>query len=208
MSTLISLFSHIYANSSSVSERVTKEPKICLSCFKIVKDTPALKRHCSEVHQQDIDGNSIPVEKFPCRLTTCRKHAKPFKRREKLAKHMSTFHRDIIEGQEVIGWILAEEGGAALTTNNTAEAGSDFGGNHWTAGVSAQARHDSAEANAGYPIMFEEPLFPLIKVKPAPVAKAYEMLSCDVSSQVLWPWKMFRAKVSDSKYIRGCQFST
>ncbi len=46
--------SYVYANGGSVSaESKTTEPKICRRCPKAVKDTPALKRHCSEVHKQD-----------------------------------------------------------------------------------------------------------------------------------------------------------
>jgi hypothetical protein len=185
--TLVSLFSHLYANGSSVSESKTKEPKICGRCPKTVKDTPALKRHCSEVHKQDIDGNPISVELFPCRITTCRKHTEPFKRREKLAKHIRTFHTEIIEGQEVNGGISSGERDAALTTNNTAEAGNDFGGNHGAARVRARAHHDSTEVGVCYPTVFEELSSPPIEVQSAPVAKACETVLCYVCSQVLQP---------------------
>jgi hypothetical protein len=193
--TLFFLFSHIHANGGSVSESKTKEPKICGRCPKTVKDTPALKRHCSEVHKQDIDGNPISVEPFPCPITTCRKHTEPFKRREKLAKHIRAFHAEIIEEQEVNGGISLGGRDAALTTNNIAEAGNDFGGNHGAARVSARAYRDSAGVGAWYPIAFEELFPPPIEVQSAPVAKACEMELCYVRSQVLQPWKMFGANV-------------
>lgn len=160
-----------------------------------MKDTPALKRHCSEVHKQDIDGNPISVELFPCRITTCHKHTEPFKRREKLAKHIRTFHAEIIEGQEVNGGISSGERDAAITTNNTTEAGNDFGGNRGAARVSARAHHDSAEVGVWYPTVFDELLSPPIEVQSAPVAKACEKVLCYVRSEVLRPWKMFRTNV-------------
>ncbi|KAH8656513.1 hypothetical protein BGZ60DRAFT_143341 [Tricladium varicosporioides] len=170
-----------YSQNPLVSESKTKEQKICGRCPKTMKDTPALKRHCSEVHKQDIDGNPISVQLFPCHITTCRKHIEPFKRREKRAQHIRTFHAEIIEGQQVNGGILYGERDAALTTNNTAEAGNDFGGNHGAARVSERAHHDSAEVS----VWFEELLSQPIEVQSAPVAKACEMVLSYVHSQVL-----------------------
>jgi hypothetical protein len=192
--TLVSLFSRIYVNGGSVSESKTKEQKICSTCPKTVKDTPALKRHCSEVHKQDIDGNPISVELFPCRITTCHKHTEPFKRREKLVKHIRTFHAEIMEGQEVNGGISPGERDTVLPTNNTAEAGNDFGGNRGAARASARACSDSAEVGVLYPTSFEEVLSPPIEVQSAPVAEAERVL-CYVRSHVLQPWKMLRADV-------------
>jgi hypothetical protein len=154
-----------------------------------MKDTPVLKRHCSEVHKQDIDGNPISIELFPCPITTCRKHTEPFKRREKRAHHIRSFHAEIIGIQEANGVISLRERGAALTTNNTAEAGNDFGENHAEARVSAQVYHnyaeDSTEAGLMYAAVYEELASPSIEVQPAPVAKAYEIALCPVRSQVL-----------------------
>lgn len=193
--TLFSLFTYIYANGGRASESKTKEPKVCGRCPKTVKDTPALKRHCSEVHKQDIDGNPIPVELFPCHITTCRKHTEPFKRREKLANHIRTFHTEIIEGQEVNGGISSWEGHAALITNDTAEAGNDFGGDHGAARVSARAHHDCAEVGVWHPTVFEELLSPLIEVQSAPVAKACEMVLCYVCSRGICCANVFRLQV-------------
>jgi hypothetical protein len=150
-----------------------------------VKDIPALKRHCAEVHKQDIDGNQISVELFPCCITTCHKHTEPFKRREKLAKHIRTFHPEIIEGQEVIGGISSGERGAALTTKNTAETGKDCVGDHGGERVSAQAHSDSAGIGVWYATEFEGLSSPPIEVQSAPVAKAGEMASCFVRSKIL-----------------------
>jgi hypothetical protein len=184
--------SYIYANGGSVStESKTTEPKICGRCPKAVKDTPALKRHCSEVHKQDIYGNPISIELFACRITTCRKHTEPFKRREKLAQHIRTFHTEIIEGQDVNGGISSRERDAALTTNNAANVGNHSGGNYGAARMSARAHHDSDEVGAWYPTVFGEP----IDVQSAPVANSCEMGLCYVRSQILQQWKTFRANV-------------
>jgi hypothetical protein len=208
--TFVSLLSQSWANGGSVCESKTKEPKRCGKCPKTVKDTQALKRHCAEVHKQDIDGNPVSVELFPCHIMTCRKHTEPFKRREKLANHIRASHTEIIEGEEINGRILSGERDAALTTNNTAEAGNFFGGNYGAARVSARAHHDSAEVGVWNPIVFDELLSPPIDVQSAPVANACQPVFCYVRSQVLQRWKMFRANVSDSKYTstNSCQFST
>jgi hypothetical protein len=158
-----------------------KEPKICGRCPKVVKDTPALKRHCSEVHKQDIYGNPISIELFPCRITTCRKHTEPFKRREKLAQHIRAFHTEITEGQDVNGEISSGETDARLTANNAANAGNHFGGNYGAARISARAHHDSDEVGPWYPIVLGGP----IDVQSAPVANSCEMGLCCVCSQIL-----------------------
>lgn len=161
----------------NVYESRTKEPKICWKCFppKTVKDTPALKRHCSEVHRQDTDGNPISVDLFPCFITTCPKHTKPFKRREKLAHHIQTFHAAIIESKEVNHEILAGQRDAALTTNNTAEAGDYFGGNYGVAQMSAAVYNKSAEVNVWSPAVFEERFSPPIEVQSGPVANGFDV---------------------------------
>ena len=177
----------ICANSGSVSaENKTKEPKICGRCTKAVKDTPALKRHCSEVHKQDIYGNQISIELFPCRITTCRKHAEPFKRREKLAQHIRTFHTEVTEGQDVNSGISYKERDAELTTNNAADAGNRFGGNYGATRM-ARADHDSDEVGPWYPTVLGGP----IKVQSAPVANSCKMGLCYVRSRVLQQWKTF-----------------
>lgn len=184
MVTLCALSSHIHANDGSISESKAKEPKICRRCPKTMKDIPALKRHCSEVHKQDIDGNPISVELFPCHVTACPKHAEPFKRREKHAKHIHTFHTNTIKGQEVDGGISSGERHAALTINDTAEAGNEFRGNHGAAKVSARPHYDFAEVDVWYTPMFEELLFQPIEVQSTPIAKASGTVLCDVRSQV------------------------
>jgi hypothetical protein len=128
--TLVSLFLHIYANGSSVSGSKTKEPKACGRCPRTVTGIPALKRHCSEVHKQDIHGNPISVGLFPCPIPTCSKNTDPFKRREKLFNHIRIAHTERIEGQEVNGGMSSGERDTALITNNTTNAGNDFGVNH------------------------------------------------------------------------------
>ena len=154
-----------------------------------MKDTPALKRHCSEVHKQDINGNPISIELFPCPITTCRKHTEPFKRREKRAHHIRSFHAEIIGIQEANDVISLGERGTALTTNNTAEAGSGIGGNHGEARVNAPVYHDyaedSAEVGVVYAAVYEEFTSPSIEVQPVPVTKASEIALCTVRSQVL-----------------------
>ena len=143
-----------------------------------MKDTPALKRHCSEVHKQDIHGNPISIELFPCHITTCRKHTEPFKRREKLAQHIRTFHTEITEGQSVNGGISFEERDAALTTTNTANAGSHFGGNYGATRMSPRAHHDSDEVDTWYPTVSGEP----IEAQSAPITNSCEMGLCYVGS--------------------------
>ncbi|KAH8589501.1 hypothetical protein B0O99DRAFT_692394 [Bisporella sp. PMI_857] len=161
-----------------------KEPKICWECPepKTMKDTPALKRHCSEVHKQDINGNPISIELFPCPITACHKHTEPFKRREKRAHHIRSFHAEIIQTQEPNSVVSLEKGGAALTTNNTAEAGNDFEENHGEARVSARVYHDyakdSAKAGVGYAATYGEIASSSIEVQLAPVAKAYGIALC------------------------------
>lgn len=130
---LVSLFLHIYANTSSVPGSKTKELKACGRCPRIVRGVAALRRHCSEVHKQDIHGNPISVGLFPCPIPTCSKSRDPFKRQDKLFNHMRTAHTERTEGQEVNGGTLSGERDAALTTNNTrytATAGNDFGVSH------------------------------------------------------------------------------
>ena len=156
-----------------------------------MKDTPALKRHCSEVHKQDIYGNPISIELFPCRITTCRKHTEPFKRREKLAQHIRTFHTEVTEGQDVISGISSKEGDAELTTNNAADAGNGFGGNYSATRMSARAHHDSDQVGPWYPTVLGEP----IEVQSAPVANSCKMGLCYVRSRVLQQLKTFRADV-------------
>jgi hypothetical protein len=182
----------VCANRSSVSaESKTTESKLCGRCPKAVKDTPALKRHCSEVHKQDIYGNPISIELFPCHITTCRKHTEPFKRREKLAQHIRSFHTEITEGRDENGGISSGERDAALTTNNAANAGNHFGGTYGAAGMNTQAHHDSDEVGARYPTVFEEP----IDVQSAPIANYCEMGLYYVRSKILQQWKAFRANV-------------
>jgi hypothetical protein len=199
-------------SSDSVYKSRTKEPKICWKCLppKTVKDTPALKRHCSELHRQDIVGNPISVDLFPCAITTCHKHTEPFKRREKLAHHIRTFHAAIIESEEVNGGILAGQRDAALTTNNTAEAGDYFRGNYGAARMSATVYNNSAEVSVWNPAVFEGPFSLPVEVLSAPVANDFDTLLSSVRSQALQLWKMFLADldVSDSKNASGCQFST
>ncbi|KAH7389168.1 hypothetical protein BKA64DRAFT_645631 [Cadophora sp. MPI-SDFR-AT-0126] len=110
-----------------------------------------------------------------------------FKRWEKLAKYIRTFHTKIIKGQEANGGISSRERDAALTTNNTAEAGNDFEGNHGAARVSARAHQDSAEVGVWYPTVFEELLSPSIEVQSAPVSKC----NGDTASSFLDPASIY-----------------
>lgn len=190
MAALISSFLHIYTNGGSFSESKTKEPKSCKKCpielcLITVRDTPALKRHCYEVHKQDIDGNPISIELFPCRITTCHKHRNPFKRRDKLAQHIRAAHPEVIKRQETNAGISTGEKDTALTTNNTAKTGNYFGGNGGAANLMARA----VEVDVCYPPAFEEQL------QSAPVTETYEMASRYVRSHVLQPWEMFRTNV-------------
>jgi hypothetical protein len=124
-------------------------------------------------------------------ITTCRKHTEPFKRREKLAQHIRTFHPEITEGQDVNGGISSGERDAALTTSNAANTGNHFGGNYRAARMSARAHHDSDEVGAWYSTVLGEP----IDVQSAPVANSCEMGLCYVCSQILQQWKTFRANI-------------
>jgi hypothetical protein len=185
-----------------------KDAKGCRSCPAIVRDTPALKRHCSKAHRQDIDGNPISVELFPCKISTCHKSRVPFKRREKLAKHILTYHSKTIEGQEVDGGASSGERHAALPTNHNLGADNNFGGNHEAARVSARGHYDSAETNIWDPTGLKD-FFPLpIDVHSAPVAKATELVSDYVRSQFFSLGRCFVLTSSDSKYTRICRFST
>jgi hypothetical protein len=171
------------------------DAKKCRTCSTTVRDTPALKRHCSEAHEQDIDGNPIFVERFQCPVMTCPKHIVPFKRQDKLANHIRASHFETNEGQEVNSGILSGEKHAALITNDTVEGGNDFGRYREVARVSTQAQYGSAEADIRDDAVLNDFLFPLRELQSAPVANASGTALSYVRIKVPQLWKMLPANV-------------
>jgi hypothetical protein len=168
------------------AERKGQDRKKCKTCLQTVRDKPALKRHCSEVHKEDIDGNLISVPEFRCPIMACPQYLKDFKRREKLENHIRTLHSEETKWQ-VNGGMSLGKVSPAVITHNTVEAANDFGGYHGAAGMSARAHHDSAEVGFGNSPVLGRFLPPPEDVQPAPVAETGEMTSGYVRSQVLQP---------------------